>query len=728
LKFDAFLSSRVARRTFALFVLCALVPLVAVAVVSFGMMSNELYRQGQRRLNTGVRAVGQGIVERLQLLDMELRFSGGTSAGATPLPGLRSTTPTTDMEGPQADSENAERFATGGFLGIAWVGNGATQALYGDIVEMPEIDPRYEDHMVAGGTVLVARPRPGEPPLIHLVRAARATAGTAGTEDLLVGAINPAWLWAGADQDSLPRNSHLCVFGPGFETLFCTRPADGVVPEDVVTQISGGSSGTLEWVLEGDEYLAAHWPMPLAAQFAVGQWTVMLSESKADVFAATALFRRIFPMVILLSLFVVLLLSVKQIRRSLIPLELLREGTRKLAARQFDSRVEVSSGDEFEELADSFNDMAETLGKQFTALATIADIDRTILSSLDIEKIVGTVLQHTSDLIDCHALSITLVSPDQQKVTRTYALRNAPGTRPWVETTFFDNDDLRRFKDSPETLELGPEDGAPAFLAPLARSGCSRFVVFPMFIHDAPAGAIALGFVGEVSYDDDDLRQARQLTDQVAVALSNAHLVEDLDALNWGALTALARAVDAKSPWTAGHSERVTTMGIKIGQMMKLDQEEIDVLHRGGLLHDVGKIGVPAAILDKPGKLTEEEYDVMKKHPEIGANILQPIAAYADVIPIVRQHHERWDGSGYPDGLEAEQIHPHARIFAVADVYDACASDRPYRAGMPIEKVVRIIVEGDGTEFDPEVVAAFLEVMTDEGHGMLADDTQKASA
>jgi len=118
----------------------------------------------------------------------------------------------------------------------------------------------------------------------------------------------------------------------------------------------------------------------------------------------------------------------------------------------------------------------------------------------------------------------------------------------------------------------------------------------------------------------------------------------------------------------------------------------------------------------------------MKKHPEIGANILQPIAAYADVIPIVRQHHERWDGSGYPDGLEREQIHPHARIFAVADVYDACASDRPYRDGMPIEKVVRIIVEGDGTEFDPEVVAAFLEVMTDEGHGMLADDTQKASA
>ena len=206
----------------------------------------------------------------------------------------------------------------------------------------------------------------------------------------------------------------------------------------------------------------------------------------------------------------------------------------------------------------------------------------------------------------------------------------------------------------------------------------------------------------------------RQLTDQVAVALANTHLVEELDALNWGALTALARAVDAKSPWTAGHSERVTSMGIRIGDELKLAPDEIDILHRGGLLHDVGKIGVLAAILDKPGKLTDEEYEVMKQHPAIGANILQPIAAYADVIPIVRQHHERWDGSGYPDGLAHKQIHFFARIFAVADVYDAMVSDRPYRAGFPVENVIQTIVESSGSHFDPEVVDAFLRAMAKE--------------
>jgi putative nucleotidyltransferase with HDIG domain len=236
-----------------------------------------------------------------------------------------------------------------------------------------------------------------------------------------------------------------------------------------------------------------------------------------------------------------------------------------------------------------------------------------------------------------------------------------------------------------------------------------------MFIGEEPSGAISLGFTGGLTPAADDLLQARQLADQVAVALANAHLVEDLDALNWGAITALARTVDAKSPWTAGHSERVTTLGVKIGEAMGFGNKEIATLQRGGLLHDIGKIGVPATILDKPGPLTREEYELMKKHPEIGATILQPIVAFSDVIPIVRHHHERWDGSGYPDGLSGRQIHLHARVFAVADVYDALISDRPYRPGIGPNEVIRIITAGVGTEFDPDVVAAFLEVMSGQG-------------
>ncbi len=685
-----FLSSKVARRILLLFVVCALVPLTALAIVSFGQVNDQLYEHGQQRLEAGVRAVGQGIIERLRLAEAEIRFPQVAVPAAGP--------------GPNVDSQDP--LAADRFLAVTRMTGDLLEPVYGELVEMPRIGDLGQQHMDAGGTFLVTAGSDGLAPTIYLIRSEMSD----GNPLTFIGSVNPRYLWAGG-ADTLPRNNHMCVFDGDSEPLFCTQPAVPDLPANVLAEVASANSGTFDWELDGEDYLASHWTVPLAYQFAVPRWTVMLSESKADLLAPMASFRRVFPLVILLSMWVVLLLSIGQIRRSLVPLERLREGTRRLADRQFDSRVDVQSGDEFEELADSFNDMAERLGKQFSALSTIAEIDRTVLSSLDIGKIVRTALEHTSDLIPCHAVSITLVSPDQQRVPRTYTLRSGDGHRPWVETTFFEPRDLRRFEDSPEILELEADEGAPAYVGPLARSGCGRFVVLPMFIHDEPSGAISLGFTDRVSYDEDDLMQARQLADQVAVALANAHLVEDLDALNWGALTALARTVDAKSPWTAGHSERVTAMGVKIGEAMQLPKEELEVLQRGGLLHDIGKIGVPAAILDKPGRLTEEEYAVMKRHPEIGANILQPIAAYADVLPIVRQHHERWDGSGYPDGLSGRQIELHARVCAVADVYDALISDRPYRPGMEVSEVIRIITAGDGTEFDPEVIAAFAEVM-----------------
>ncbi len=199
----------------------------------------------------------------------------------------------------------------------------------------------------------------------------------------------------------------------------------------------------------------------------------------------------------------------------------------------------------------------------------------------------------------------------------------------------------------------------------------------------------------------------------MAVALSNARLVEELDQFNWGALAALAQTVDAKSPWTAGHSERVTRLSLAIGHKMAVGRDDLDVLHRGGLLHDIGKIGVPAAVLDKPGKLTDEEWQVMRDHVTVGARILTPIAAYADLIPIVLRHHERYDGSGYPDGLVGEDIPFLARLLAVPDVYDALNSDRPYRPAWPRPKVIEYLAQRSGTLFDPEVTKGFLAVIED---------------
>jgi HD-GYP domain-containing protein (c-di-GMP phosphodiesterase class II) len=196
------------------------------------------------------------------------------------------------------------------------------------------------------------------------------------------------------------------------------------------------------------------------------------------------------------------------------------------------------------------------------------------------------------------------------------------------------------------------------------------------------------------------------LVDRLAIGLASVSSRDDLAQLSRGSIQALARAVDAASEWTAGHSERVTTLAGQLGAQMGLEASDLQRLERGSLLHDVGKVGIPASILDKQGALTPEEWRLMQLHPVIGERILSPIATLQDILPLVRSHHERLDGTGYPDGLVGDAIHPLARILAVADVFDALHSDRPYRAGLPVDLVVQRIAADAGTHFDPAVVAA----------------------
>jgi putative nucleotidyltransferase with HDIG domain len=201
-------------------------------------------------------------------------------------------------------------------------------------------------------------------------------------------------------------------------------------------------------------------------------------------------------------------------------------------------------------------------------------------------------------------------------------------------------------------------------------------------------------------------------------------LIEALEQLHWGTLTALARAIDAKSAWTAGHSERVTRLALKIGQSMGMNAQDLKIMHRGGLLHDIGKIGTPPAVLDKPGKLDDDELRIMRDHVQTGLRILEPIPGLGEALPIVAQHHEWFDGSGYPLGLAGENISLYARVFAVADAFDAMTSDRPYRKGLPVPEARDRIRKGTSKQFDPAVVAAFVRVMEAEEENRSSADPQ----
>lgn len=176
---------------------------------------------------------------------------------------------------------------------------------------------------------------------------------------------------------------------------------------------------------------------------------------------------------------------------------------------------------------------------------------------------------------------------------------------------------------------------------------------------------------------------------------------------------ALTSAIDAKDPYTCGHSDRVARLAVRLAQEMGLDNETLNLLYMAGLLHDVGKIGIDDSVLRKPGRLTDEEYEHIKLHPELGCNILSGLKQLEAVLPVVLHHHEQWDGHGYPHKLAGETIPKLARITAVADAFDAMTSDRPYRKGMPEDRVNQIFREGSGTQWDPEVIEAFFAARED---------------
>ncbi len=190
---------------------------------------------------------------------------------------------------------------------------------------------------------------------------------------------------------------------------------------------------------------------------------------------------------------------------------------------------------------------------------------------------------------------------------------------------------------------------------------------------------------------------------------TNGELFREQENLLTGVVRAVINAIDAKDNYTCGHSDRVAAYAKAIARRMALEELECDRIYLSGLLHDVGKIGVPDHILSKPGKLTDEEFALVKKHPEIGYQILKHLAPLADVLPGVLHHHEAVNGSGYPKGLAGEAIPLQGRILAVADAYDAMTSDRPYRQGMPSEKAEAILRQSAGTIWDEIAVGAILE-------------------
>ena len=666
-----------------LFFACALVPISLFSALTLWRVRDQLAEQSRARLSVLAKENAQSLVARLHFAALEL-----VRLDETELADVRWAARTWTTAGALDDAAAESR--AGFDIGVALEGEARERLADGE----PFLG-------ISEGRVVLAQP--GETPASPIRWAVL-------EPDYLRGWLLP---WEdGTVRSPLPADIELCVFAASEPLVAC--------PEDLVAVMAAGTTAagdpvggraSFEWGPDGARRLASTRAAFLRPSFGADDWTIVVSEPRHLAFASASGFERTFLLAALLSLLVIPFLSQVQIRRNLVPLEKLKEGTRRIAGRDFRSRVDIRSGDEFEELGGSFNAMAERLGRQFDALKTASEIDRAILGALDSRAILETVLRRGPEVLP--ESTIALISRDPAGRWARYRLEEgrlasrrfpAGAERGGVEG------------ESPLPSEgewSSPSDGE-------APDGDAPPTTFPVRLDGADHGALVVSSPRPLSADDRE--HAEQLADRFAVALSNARLIGELDRMNLETIAAFARAIDAKSHWTAGHSERVTAMALELGRILGLEDEDLEILHRGGLLHDVGKIGIPGDILDKPGPLDEDEMSLMRAHPVIGAEIIAPITRFRPMVPIVRHHHERYDGKGYPDGLSGPDIDFLAQVVAVADVFDALQSERPYRAAMPIDRVRSIIVGDAGTAFHPRIVDAFERVLDerDAGHDAAA--------
>lgn len=674
-----FLRTRVGRRILLLFLFCAVFPLVVLATLGYQHVADDLESINRARLREQTKTSGMMLLDRLASLSTMLKATGNQLGSDPVIPA--SILDTAATVGPR-------------FRAMAIVGpSGDVLHGVGEFPSLPPLSDEQRAHLAHGEALL--------------------TWGSSarGTEVFLVRALDQLpdhQLWGNVLRRSLfgtdpsssvaPAGMQVCLTTETGESLSC--------PEGEAPQQTPRNNPAFRWRNGSGEFLAASWTLFLKRAYGAPAWTLTLSVSDRVVSAPLASLQRIFVAGLALALLIVFVLAHIQIRRSTQPLEALEAGTRKLAEGRFDQPVTVKSRDEFESLADSFNRMAGDLGYQFRYQNGLARIHEAALGATGAEAVINTLIANQSSILPGTSIGIALAGteePDRWTVVwgRNEGIERAPReVRPLSA-------ELRWLQENPEGGSLFSGSSAPTWFGfGVERELNERAMILPLRWQGNLTGALVVTGNSQRLKPADEAIRNRQTAAEIALALSNTQLVTQLDDLSWGALTALARAIDAVSPWTAGHSERVTLGAMEIGRRMNLTEDDILLLHRGGLLHDVGKVGIPSGILDKPGKLSQEEYDLIKQHPVIGTRILTPIGAFRSALPLVLHHHELLDGSGYPHGLSGEQIPMLVRIMTVADVFDALVSERPYRAAWTTERSLAYLRENVGTKFDSAPVQA----------------------
>ncbi len=366
----------------------------------------------------------------------------------------------------------------------------------------------------------------------------------------------------------------------------------------------------------------------------------------------------------------------------------------------------------------------EKTQRQLRRLAALRSIDLAIASSLDLNLALSAVLGQVTAQLNADAADILLFNPHNNSLEfangvgfRTEALRH---TRLLIGQGYAGMSALKR-----EVIVIPDLQHRRTGLLHSPRfgeEGFHTYISVPLIAKGRIRGVMEIFHRTPLSPDPDWLEFMETLAGQAAIAVENALLLKELQRSNFELTQAYdttiegwSRALDLRDHETEGHTQRVADMTLKLARRLGLNESDFIHVRRGAILHDIGKLAISDSILLKPAPLTSEEWDIVRQHPRYAYELLSPIPYLALALDIPHYHHEKWDGTGYPHGLQGDQIPLPARLFAIVDVYDAITSNRPYRPAWSREKALTYINEQTGKHFDPVVAREFLAMIEDRG-------------
>ncbi len=615
----SFLRSRVALRIFFLFIICALLPISVMAYFSLNRVTKQLYHQTDNRLHQMSKSGGLAIVERLQFLETQFKIiirnlQKGTSGSL------------------ESHIKEFQERANNRFMGLALVGDrGQMVSSLGSIQTFPALSMDEQQHIHDGKTLVKALPKTDRSTEIFIVRAINPEQPADG---LLFGKIHPAYLWG---EEFLSPQAKLSILDESKNVLFSTSIKHFPMQELEKSVGQSSASGRFTWTYEDNTYLAAYRTIFMTPQF-FSKWILVHSQSEDDILEPLVSFKKIFKLVTILSFLVIMFLSLIQIRKSLVPIDLLREATRRIAVKDFGSPVKIKSNDEFKELGESLNEMADRLENHFRTMTAINQVGLALSAEQDTHRLMKIILNGAKAITHADGSALYALTEDQQlklSIIHINSLHLSIYKPNQVSFPLHDNDgkpnkstvatysvlkdrtmnihDIYATKgfDFSSQLNFDKKIGyrtKSCLSVPLKNHENEIIGVLQLFnAQDKHSHEI-------VTFSEEDQRIAETLASQTAVALAKNTLIEDFKRLFDSLTELIATAIDEKSPYTGAHCKRVPELTMMLANAVSktkdgifkditFSEEALYELKISALLHDCGKVTTPVHIVDKATKL-----------------------------------------------------------------------------------------------------------------------------